>query len=277
MKTNSILLASTLVLLSLSALIAPVAASTTISIRDVAHLASDIKFNGSPSFGYRPNTVDVKQGSIVTFTNVGIENHTVTSFHIRVPVPFAPITIPVPDHIIDSSPSVPPFAVEGGNFADAIHPGQTFTVDTSSLAVGTHTVYCKFHPWMLGAIVVSLDGPSGATVRISDSGRPTNQPPFFSPFAGSAEWGYISRTTTVKQGTVVAWTNDGFFQHTVTSGIPGAPDAGSLFNSGFAEDHAHWILPGQSFSLDTSKLAPGVYQYHCDIHEWMQGTLIVLG
>ncbi len=278
MKARALILTLTLALLAASALIAPVAASTsTISIRDLAHLTSDLKFNGSPSFGYRPTTANVRQGSIVTFTNVGIEDHTVTSFHTRVPVPFLPgVMLPVNDSVIDSSPSVPILTPEGGSFADAIHPGQTFTVDTSSLAVGTYTIFCRFHPWMLGAIVVSLDGQSAATVRISDSGRLTNQPPFFSPFAGSAEWGFLSRTTTVKQGTTVVWTNDGFIQHTVTSGIPGAPDAGSAFNSGFAEDPAHWIFPGLSFSLDTSKLAPGVYPYHCDIHGCvMAGTIHV--
>ncbi len=257
--------------------ISPAAASTgTISIRDFAHLTSDLKFNGAPSFGYRPNSVDVRQGGIVSFINTGLDNHTVTSFHIRVPVPFLPITVPVPDGVIDSSPSVPPFSVEGGNFADAIRPGQTFNVNTSSLPVGTYTVYCKFHPWMLGAIVVSLDGQSAATIRISDTSRLTNQPPFFSPFAGSAEWGFISRTTTVKQGTIVTWTNDGFIQHTVTSAVPGQPE-GSAFNSGFAEDPAHWILPGTTFSVDTSNLQPGIYPYECDIHPWMQGILIVLG
>jgi plastocyanin len=35
------------------------------------------------------------------------------------------------------------------------------------------------------------------------------------------------------------------------------------------------ILPGTSFTLDTSNLAPGTYHYFCDFHPWMQGTLTV--
>ncbi len=269
---------SLLALLFVLTAIIPVAATTsTISIRDLAHLTPDLKFQGSTSYGFRPTTVNVRQGGTVSFTNVGLENHTVTSFSSRASLPFAPpgVKVPIPDGVIDSSPSVPNFSVEGGNFADAIHPGQTFNVDTSSLGVGTYMIFCKFHPWMLGAIIVSLSGQSGVNARIADSGRITNQQSF--TFAGAAEWGFISRTTTVKQGTTVVWTNDGNIPHTVTSGIPGMAGQGSAFNSGFSDDPAHFIFPGATFSVDTSGLPPGEYPYFCDIHEWMQGTLIVLG
>ncbi len=274
MKMRTLALGLMLILVSALAMIAPVEASTgTISIRDLAHLTPDLKFNGSPSFGFRPTTATVQQGSIVTFTNIGVAAHTVTSFHSRaLPFPFAPFTLPVPDHIIDSSPTVPVFT-ELHNFADQINPGQSFTLNTASLSVGTYMIFCKFHPWMLGALVVSLSGQAGASVRITDTFALNDH----QAFAGSATWGFLSRTTTVKQGTIVVWTNNGNIQHTVTSGLPGAPDEGLAFNSGFAEDPLHWIFPGMTFSVDTSTLQPGRYLYHCDIHEWMQGTLIVLG
>lgn len=35
------------------------------------------------------------------------------------------------------------------------------------------------------------------------------------------------------------------------------------------------IIPGQSYTLDTSHLSPGTYTFQCDIHPWMLGTLHV--
>ncbi len=277
MKTSAVAPALMLALLTVLAAIAPAAASAgTVSIKDLAHLTPDLTFNGSPSAGYRPVMTSVRAGGTVTFTNIGLGPHTVTSFSTRAiaPPPLPPLNLPVPDGVFDSSPSVPVFS-EQENFADQINPGQSFTVDTGALnlATGTYMIFCKFHPWMVGAIVVLSDGPSTVSARITDSfgvghGRQA--------FAGSATWSFLSRTTTVKQGTTVVWTNDGFIPHTVTSAVPGQPE-GSAFNSGLAEDPAHYLFPGMTFSVDTSSLPPGVYPYECDLHPWMQGTLIVLG
>ena len=44
---------------------------------------------------------------------------------------------------------------------------------------------------------------------------------------------YYPSVIAIPTGTTIAWFNNDFGQpHTVTSGPPGAPDAGSLFNSG---------------------------------------------
>ncbi len=275
------------VLLIALAMVLPFAAAgqVGVEIRDLVQLASDLTHPGSPSFGYRPVVANVKAGGTVTFTNIGSGPHTVSSFHFRFPLPVGQgmvVDVPVADSFLhipggfDSSPSVPPFfPPEGVTYPDQLNPGNTFVVDSGSLglAPGTHMIYCKFHPWMVGAVVIGSDGPSQVSVSVTDSGRITNMGlPFF---AGSSSWGFLPRVSEVKQGTLVLFTNGGFLPHTVTSKAHGGVAEGADFNSGFSNDPMHFIFPGLTFSVDTSKLAPGDYAYHCDIHEWMTGVLRV--
>jgi plastocyanin len=64
---------------------------------------------------------------------------------------------------------------------------------------------------------------------------------------------------TVKTGMTVHWTNQDSEAHTVTS------DAGA-FNSPV-------LQPGASFSFTFTK--PGTYSYHCSIHPFMTGKVVV--
>jgi plastocyanin len=70
---------------------------------------------------------------------------------------------------------------------------------------------------------------------------------------------FIPRTLTVKAGRVVV-TNSDSTAHTVTA------DDGSSFDTGV-------IDAGSSSALRISK--PGRYAYHCAIHPFMHGTLVV--
>jgi plastocyanin len=67
-------------------------------------------------------------------------------------------------------------------------------------------------------------------------------------------------TLTVSVNTTVKWTNKDPVTHTVTS------DTAGLFNSGS-------IIPGSSYSFQFT--SPGTYTYHCTIHTFMTGTVIV--
>jgi plastocyanin len=64
----------------------------------------------------------------------------------------------------------------------------------------------------------------------------------------------------VPAGTIVSWTNKDSIQHTVTSDEEGLFDAGP-------------ISPGDTFenAFDT----PGEYGYHCAIHPFMTGRVMV--
>lgn len=63
----------------------------------------------------------------------------------------------------------------------------------------------------------------------------------------------------VAPGTTVTWTNDDSFQHTTTSDT-------KVWDSGL-------LAPGKSYSTTFDK--PGTYPYHCAIHSFMTGTVVV--
>jgi len=68
----------------------------------------------------------------------------------------------------------------------------------------------------------------------------------------------------VPQGSVVEWTNDDSFAHTVTSSV----DVGETFDSGMFGE-------GEIFQLDTNTLEVGEYEYYCLVHPWMVSKLII--
>lgn len=73
---------------------------------------------------------------------------------------------------------------------------------------------------------------------------------------------YSPATITVKVGTEVTWTNQDSVAHTVTTydGAPATVDSG-LFGR------------GESFSFTFDE--PGTYEYFCEPHPHMRGTVIV--
>ncbi len=70
---------------------------------------------------------------------------------------------------------------------------------------------------------------------------------------------FMPNTITVSKGATVVWTNNDSVSHTVTS------DNGK-FDSGT-------LSPGKTFSFTFD--TPGAYNYHCSIHTYMKGEIIV--
>jgi plastocyanin len=75
------------------------------------------------------------------------------------------------------------------------------------------------------------------------------------------DFNFSPASITVKPGTTVTWINQGQANHTVTHN-GGAFDSGTLH-------------PGQSYSHKFNKA--GSYDYHCEIHSSMRGTIVVGG
>jgi plastocyanin len=83
----------------------------------------------------------------------------------------------------------------------------------------------------------------------------------------SAEEGnpdYSPDVAIVTQGYVVEWTNEDSVAHTVTSAV----DFGETFDSSMMNE-------GDVFTLDTTNLEIGEYEYLCIIHPWMVATLVI--
>ncbi len=83
---------------------------------------------------------------------------------------------------------------------------------------------------------------------------------------------YNPNPVEVTVGQTVLWTNDDTAFHTVTSGIIGAADSGTIFDSGLAGPTA-LISKGKTFehTFDTA----GEFPYFCTLHPAMVGTVIV--
>ena len=75
---------------------------------------------------------------------------------------------------------------------------------------------------------------------------------------------YLPYAVSISVGDTVTWSNDDTAAHTVTSGLPGAPD-GIFDSSLFMADTEY------SFTFDES----GEYDYFCLVHPWMTGKVTV--
>jgi len=75
---------------------------------------------------------------------------------------------------------------------------------------------------------------------------------------------YIPYHVTVSAGEEITWSNDDTAAHTVTSGLPGAPDG--LFDSSL-------FMAGGTFSVTLDE--SGEYPYFCMVHPWMTGIVTV--
>jgi len=75
---------------------------------------------------------------------------------------------------------------------------------------------------------------------------------------------YKPDVAVVSHGDTIQWTNEDFTIHTVTS----KSDFGKMFDSGS-------MNPDIVFTLNTSELSLGEYEYFCVVHPWMVSTLVI--
>ncbi len=115
--------------------------------------------------------------------------------------------------------------------------------------------------YMIDESALEIEEPSDAEIEPSG--------PIFTIeiLEGSAEQGmpdYEPDIAKVPQGHIVEWINVDSVAHTVTSSV----DFGETFDSSL-------MGAGEKFTLDTSELAIGEYEYLCVVHPWMVSTLII--
>ena len=136
----------------------------------------------------------------------------------------------------------------------------------------------------LGAARTLHPGTAAHAQAVKDAPRVTIYDSNVNFTAGNpaeGEWGFAPMHLAVPQGAQVEFDNptSNSFPHTVTSiaWSGTAPDrtlaSGTQFNSSPTKDA--YIMPGGSWTLDTSTLDPGQYDFYCTIHPWMVGTLTV--
>ena len=112
---------------------------------------------------------------------------------------------------------------------------------------------------IIGSILLTFGILSNPTISFSQQ-----EPSSVIITLGAADEGnfepYAPRAVNVMQGSIVSWTNDDSTTHTVTSNEGGLFDAGQL-------------TPGDTFENEFD--TPGEFGYHCAIHPWMTGRVMV--
>jgi plastocyanin len=123
------------------------------------------------------------------------------------------------------------------------------------------------HRWViLLSGIIMISGMIGCK---SDSG--TNNPTSTTPPQGSSNTvamqntAFVPAALTVTAGTTVTWTNNEAITHTVTSGIPSAPDG--MFDSGN-------LNQGGTFHFTFA--TKGTFQYFCRVHATMMKATITV-
>ena len=104
---------------------------------------------------------------------------------------------------------------------------------------------------------VQTAGPPGKPLTIL-AGASVQGSPAFDP-----------DTMTVKKGDKITVTNKDTLPHTVTSGTgPSDPNTGKQFDTSIIE-------AGATADIQTTNLNPGQYPFHCTVHPYMTGKLVV--
>lgn len=132
---------------------------------------------------------------------------------------------------------------------------------------------------VLGAALlagVTACGDSSAVGPSTSAGTaaPTSTPSA-AAVAGNAvtihNFAFTPASITTPVGTTITWTNSDGAAHTVTS-LSGPASFDSRPDT---STPPKGISPGKTFSATLTK--PGTYSYHCEIHQFMTGTVTVTG
>jgi plastocyanin len=111
---------------------------------------------------------------------------------------------------------------------------------------------------------VTCPGPGCGNISIS-AGAGTPLSGYTTGFSG---YGYSPDTAVViiGQNNTVVWTNNDAADHTVTSST--VPAGAQTFDSG--------LISPSGGTFQVTFTVPGTYIYHCTLHTWMWGKIIVL-
>jgi amicyanin len=108
----------------------------------------------------------------------------------------------------------------------------------------------------------SSDSSMSSMDMSKDSSNNTNEAPSNTNSVTIKDYAFSPANITVKVGTKVTWTNDDSVGHTVTADDPSsdAPASGTFGK-------------GETYSFTFNKA--GTYDYHCEPHPYMKGTVTV--
>jgi plastocyanin len=232
---------------------APAVAGVTITIQKGASI------QGSPD--YNPDVAKAAVNDNIVWVNEDIAAHTATSG--------TGASDPDSGKVFDTS---------------IINPGEKSTPQTlKGVKEGDEVpYYCAVHPYMTSKLTVTA-ASAGAATSAGNASSGSNTSSAASTAGGAAAAtltipvgastpgnpSYDPVSLTVKKGDEIDVVNKDSSPHTVTSGkAPDAPDAGKQFDTSI-------INGGESGRLMTANLEAGEHDFHCAVHPFMTGKIIV--
>src|SRR4026209_736935 len=121
-----------------------------------------------------------------------------------------------------------------------------------------------------GQNATTAQGQNATTAQAPTAAGPTGTP--LTILEGSSVQGspdFDPDTLTVKKGDKITVTNKDTLPHTVTSGTgPTDPNSAKQFDTSIIE-------PGATADIETTNITPGDYPFHCAIHPYMTGKVVV--
>jgi cytochrome c oxidase subunit 2 len=139
----------------------------------------------------------------------------------------------------------------------AVATGTTNQSQSTTTGTGTSSSAATTTGTTAGNASSSTSAPAAATLTI----------PVGASTAGNPSYDPVSLT--IKKGDEIDVVNKDSSPHTVTSGkTPDAPDAGKQFDTSI-------INAAASARLMTANLQAGEYDFHCAVHPFMMGKIIV--
>lgn len=160
--------------------------------------------------------------------------------------------------VMIGNPSTAAVTVTGADVVDTFNPAANSYTSTT----GTATLQPGQGAWALSlrGATVSIGGPQAtATPVATATPLPSATAAPTAARVSIINLSFNPASITVTRGLTVTWTNADSVTHTVTA------DNGS-FDKGF-------VVPGMSVSMTFS--TAGVFNYHCNIHPFMMGSVTV--
>jgi plastocyanin len=109
----------------------------------------------------------------------------------------------------------------------------------------------------------SSSGETSSSPAPGGSSTTASVPPAGANGVNIVDYAFSPQKLTVKVGTTVSWINQDQFEHEVASK---SGDPGLAFDLG---KQGHGVTVTHTFT------APGTYEYICNIHNYMTGTIVV--
>jgi plastocyanin len=236
------------------------------------NIAMGASVQGSPD--YNPDTAEVPVNEKVVWVNQDTSPHTATS-GTGAEDPDSGTVFDT--SIINGGESSAPQELKGVKEGDevpyycAVHPYMTSKLTVTAASAGGSAATATNATTTTGAATgganATTAGTPAATTTSSAAAAATLTIPMGASTPGNPA--YEPASLTVKKGDAIDVVNKDSSPHTVTSGTGlEDPNAGKMFDTSI-------INAAASAQIATADLEAGEYDYHCSVHPFMTGKIIV--